>query len=144
MGKVQRRRATAASARPPRTPITYGFAAPRRFSSFLRPLFSMVAHCVRLYPMPQPWMASATVGYGWIVLRLRRVAVRRGFRLFVEVGREVGGRHVYFVERGARERADELQSSWALRSCLSTYSRLSLEFPGEDNYLEYDEHDRRR
>ena len=42
--------------------------------------------------------------------RLRRVAVRRGFRLFVEVGREVGRRHVYFVERRARERADELQS----------------------------------
>ena len=21
-----------------------------------------VAHCVRLYPMPQPWIASATVG----------------------------------------------------------------------------------
>ena len=41
--------------------------------------------------------------------RLRRVAVRRGFRLFVEVRREVGGRHVYFVERRARERADELQ-----------------------------------
>ena len=35
--------------------------------------------------------------------------MRRGFRLFVEVRREVGGRHVYFVERGARERADELQ-----------------------------------
>ena len=58
------RRANAASARPPRTPSAYGFAAPRSFSSFLRPLFSMVAHCVRLYPMPQPWMASATVGYG--------------------------------------------------------------------------------
>ena len=24
--------------------------------------------CVRLYPMPQPWIASATVGYGWIVM----------------------------------------------------------------------------
>ena len=44
--------------------------------------------------------------------RLRRVAVRRGFRLFVEVRREVGRRHL--VKRGARERADELQSGWIL------------------------------
>ena len=48
--------------------------------------------------------------------RLRRVAVRRGFRLFVEVRREVRRRHVYFVERRARERADELQCLWQ-RSC---------------------------
>ena len=62
MERAQRRRATEASARPPRTPRAYGFAAPRSFSSFLRPLVSTVAHCVRLYPMPQPWIASATVG----------------------------------------------------------------------------------
>ena len=61
MWKVQRR-ANAASARPPRTPRAYGFTAPRSFSSFLRVLLSTVAHCVRLYPMPQPWIASATVG----------------------------------------------------------------------------------
>ena len=52
--------------------------------------------------------------------RLRRVAVRRGFRLFVEVRREVGGRHVYFVERRARERADELQSLLMQRSLVSS------------------------
>ena len=62
------RRANAASASPPRTPRAYGFTAFNNFSSFLRPLLSIVAHCVRLYPMPQPWMASATVGYGWIVM----------------------------------------------------------------------------
>ena len=38
--------------------------------------------------------------------RLCRVAVRRGFGLGAEVGREVGRRHVYFVKRRARERAD--------------------------------------
>ena len=53
--------------------------------------------------------------------RLRRVAVRRGFRLFVEVRREVGRRHVYFVERRARERADEeLQSLLMQRSLVSS------------------------
>ena len=30
--------------------------------------FDTESDCVRLYPMPQPWIASATVGYGWIVL----------------------------------------------------------------------------
>ena len=44
MWKVQRRRANAASARPPRTPRAYGFTAPRSFSSFLRPLVPTVAH----------------------------------------------------------------------------------------------------
>ena len=43
---------------------------------------------------------------------LRRVAVRRGVGLFVEVRREVRRRHL--VKRGARERADELQSGWIL------------------------------
>ena len=52
--------------------------------------------------------------------RLRRVAVRRGFRLFVEVRREVRGWHVYFAERGARERADELQSLLMQRSLVSS------------------------
>ena len=76
MGRAQRRRATAASARPPRTPRAYGFTAPRSFSSFLRPLFSIVAHCVRLYPMPQPWMASATVNaeiFGFLELTQARL-----------------------------------------------------------------------
>ena len=52
--------------------------------------------------------------------RLRRVAVRRGVRLFVEVRREVGGRHVYFVKRGARERVDGLQSLLMQRSLVSS------------------------
>ena len=37
---------------------------------------------------------------------LCRVAVRRGVGLGAEVGREVCRRHLYFVERRARERAD--------------------------------------
>ena len=64
MERAQRRRAKADTRKPAAIPITYGFAAPRSFSSFLRPLLSTVAHCVRLYPMPQPRIASATVGYG--------------------------------------------------------------------------------
>ena len=49
--------------------------------------------------------------------------MRRGFRLFVEVRREVGRRHVYFVERRARERADELQSACGLDLVFSRSNR---------------------
>ena len=42
----------------------------------------------------------------WRELSGAAPAVRRGFGLGAEVGREVGRRHVYFVKRGARERAD--------------------------------------
>ena len=62
---------------------------------------------------------------------------------------QVGGRHVSFVERRARERADELQClplcrDFVQSSCLFSRSlELSLGFPGEDNYLEYEDDDRR-
>ena len=79
---------------------------------------------------------------------LCRVAVRRGVGLGAEVGREVCRRHVYFVKRRARERADradvadaafddlrrrELQTVYLAQcfvSCLSSsYSSFRLEFP---------------
>ena len=78
---------------------------------------------------------------------LCRVAVRRGVGLGAEVGREVGGRHFYFVKRRARERADradladagfddvrrrELQTVYLAQcfvsSLISLLAKLSLEF----------------
>ena len=128
------RRANAASARPPRTPRAYGFTASNNFSSFLRPLVSTVAHlrerpsstrradsrvdgakCATEVPRRCPPSSDDAAEP-----RLRRVAVRRGVGPGAEVGREVGGRHVYFVERGARERADELQSLLMQRSLVSS------------------------
>ena len=107
-GAARRRRA-----RGPREHRERTASPPRSFSSFLRPLLSTVAHCVRLYPMPQPWIASANDA-AQPRLRLAgcvqsHVTVRRGFGLGAEARRKVGGRHVYFVKRRARERADELQ-----------------------------------